>query len=227
MAQRTGAAVPPTRWPRQPLVPAPSRRRRRLPQNTAVSCRHSRPTYLSRRPVRRHPRLLPKTHKVRRSRRTVMSPGFPYTLAAPISGRLPRCCQKHTKSASSHSATVPLIFMGSPAPYAKAPLHAHTRSPYIPAASHTHPQSPYICIPSISTPRPPRPARSCGMPAQAHPVAGTERRTYSRTHPVTAPASRHRATRRCMPAVGRGSYVSCGPGSRSPGNVGATNPAVP
>ena len=57
------AAIPPTHRPRQPLVSAPNRRRHRLPQNTTVSCRHSRPAYLSRRPVRRHPHLLPKTPK--------------------------------------------------------------------------------------------------------------------------------------------------------------------
>ena len=55
----------------------------------------------------------------------------------------------------SRRYTTPLIFMDFPAPYAKAPPHARTRSPYIPAATHTHPQSPCICIPSMPTPRPP------------------------------------------------------------------------
>ncbi len=146
------------------------------------------------------PPLAAENTKVRRSRQTVMSLGFPHTRAAPISGRLPRCCQKHTKSAGSHSATMPLIFMGFLAPYAKAPPHAHTQSSYILAAPHTRPQPPHICIPSMPTPCPPRPARGCGRPTQAHPVAGTERRTYSHTSPVTAPASRHL---RCLvPASG-------------------------
>ena len=55
----------------------------------------------------------------------------------------------------SRRYTTPLIFMDFPAPYAKAPPHARTRSTYIPAATHTHPQSPCIRIPSMPTPRPP------------------------------------------------------------------------
>ena len=124
----------------------------------------------------------------------------------------------------SRRYTTPLIFMDFPAPYAKAPPHARTRSPYIPAATHTHPQSPCICIPSMPTPCPPRPARVCGRLAQASPVAGTERRTYSHTSPVTAPASRHRAARRCMPAWGRAPTSPAARGADPLGTLGLRTP---